>query len=121
MDKSIINKGGRPPKKSKRQEQLAVMCTLLERKIIKQRAQEVDLTVSEFLREAGMEGKIIKKTFPKEILEFTGKLNHLAANINQIAKKRNRDDELNALERAKLKSLAEDIKNLTIEIKNYLK
>ncbi len=34
---------------------------------------------------------------------MTGTFNHIAANLNQIAKKRNSGEELNALERASLK------------------
>lgn len=60
-------------------------------------------------------------TLPKEILQFTGTLNHLAANLNQIAKKRNQLDELNALERAQLQQLSTMVKQLAMDIKNHLK
>ena len=58
---------------------------------------------------------------PKEILQFSGTLNHMAANLNQIAKKRNQLDELNALERAQLNQLSLSVKQLTKDIKNHLK
>jgi hypothetical protein len=53
----------------------------------------------------GLTGKIDRreKALPKEVLELTGTLNHMAANLNQIAKKRNGVEELNALDRATLK------------------
>jgi hypothetical protein len=115
------NKGGRPRKKVKRQEHLAVMCNLFERKEIAHKAHLSGLTISEYLREVGINGKVIVKTFPKELLEFTGLLNHLAANINQLAKKRNQEDDLSAIERAELKVLADEIKTLAENIKSYSK
>lgn len=72
--------------------------------MIKAKAQKIPLTVSGYLRELGLSGKIDmrKKAFPKEVLQGIASLNHIAANLNQIAKKRNGFDELNALERAAL-------------------
>ena len=70
----------------------------------------------------GLNGKIDmqKKVLPKEVLLFTANLNHLAANMNQVAKKRNQNDELNALERAELQHLSGTLKQLASEIKTYL-
>jgi hypothetical protein len=117
------NKGGRPKKAVKREEQLAVMCNKLERIVIAHNARLVNQTISEFLRNVGLNRKIDvrKKTLPKEILLLTATLNHLAANLNQFAKKRIQNDELNALERAELQHLSCSIKQLAIDIKLYLK
>jgi len=117
------NKGGRPTKEIKRNKFLGVKCTSLEKFLIKTNAKYSGLTVSEYLRELGMNGKIDmpKIIVPKEILQVTGTLNHMAANLNQIAKKRNQLDELNALERAQLNQLSISVKQLTKDIKNHLK
>jgi hypothetical protein len=74
------------------------------------------------LRQNGLKRKIdsIKKVIPGDVMQFTGTLNHLAANLNQIAKKRNGFDELNAMERALLELQSRELKNLVITIKNYL-
>jgi hypothetical protein len=119
---SIKYKGGRPKKAIKKDQLLAMKCTLPERKIIEATAKETRLTVSEYLRQNGLNGKIdsIKKVIPGEVLQFNGTLNHLAANLNQIAKKRNGFDELNAMERALLELQSRELKNLVITIKNYL-
>lgn len=53
-------------------------------------------------------------------LQFTATLNHLAANMNQVAKKRNQEETFNAIERAELNDLSNDIKNLAQQIKSYL-
>ena len=117
------NKGGRPTKEIKRDKLMGVKCSSIEKFLIKTRAQKSGLTVSEYLRNLGLGSKIDmrKIPFPKEILQFTGTLNHLAANLNQIAKKRNQLDELNAFERAQLNQLSQAVKQLAADIKNHLK
>lgn len=118
-----MNKGGRPKKENKRSQQLAVMCTIVERKIIEDKAKLSNISISQFLRELALQGQLDRKikVLPKEILLFTATLNHIAANINQVAKKRNQHDELNAIERAELMVMSNDIKKLSEEIKNFLK
>ncbi|MEC5143183.1 mobilization protein [Chitinophaga sp. 212800010-3] len=114
-------KGGRPKKTVKKDQILAVKCSLYERRIIEARAKSANLSVSEYLREIAMTGKIDRqeKALPKEVLELTGTLNHAAANLNQIAKKRNSMEELSPLERANLKVQSRELKTLTSKIKNY--
>jgi hypothetical protein len=122
-DETKKNRGGRPKKVVKRDQLLAIKCTLFERKTIEAKAKNANLTVSEYLREIGLTTKIDyrNKALPKEILSFTGVLNHMAANLNQIAKKRNSNDELNPLERAELKIQSGQVKDLAAQIKNFLK
>ena len=119
----IQNKGGRPKKDVKRDRLLSVKCSVIEQKIISENAKTANLSVSEYLRKMGLTGKIDRreKAIPKEILLLTGTLNHLAANLNQIARKRNGIEELNALERAGLEVQSRDLKKLAIEIRSYLK
>ena len=117
------NKGGRPPKSVKRNRVVAFKCTVLEQIRISARAKKLALTVSEYLRELGLHSQIviIEKVLPKEVLFFLGTLNHTAANLNQIAKKRNSVvDELNAAERASLEILSREVKQLVLSIKMYL-
>jgi len=118
------SKGGRPRKVVKRDQLLGVKCTLLERKAIEHKAKENILSVSEYLRELGLNSVTItrkQKSLPKEVLLFTATLNHLAANINQIAYRRNRGDSITAFERLELLQLAIEIKGLFASIKSYLK
>lgn len=98
-------------------------CTSFERKIIQANAKLTNRSVSEYLREMGLSGKIDRRerTLPKEVLQLAGTINHLAANFNQIAKKRNGIDELNAIERAELQMQSGQLKQLAQDIKNFLK
>lgn len=116
------NKGGRPKKAIKRDQLMAIKCTLYERKVIEARAKSANLSVSEYLREIGLTGKIDRrnKALPKEVLGFTAMLSHMAANLNQIAKKRNGIDELSPLERAELKVQSGQVKEVAAQIKSYL-
>ena len=89
--KQTNSKGGRPKKAVKRSYALTVKCNIIERKVIERKAKDAGLTVSEYLRDLGLTGKIDrqKKLVPPEILEYKGTLNHLAANINQVTRKIN--------------------------------
>ena len=115
------NKGGRPQKAVKKNQLLAVKCSLYERRVIEVNAKSANLSVSEYLREISMTGKIDRResALPKEVLELTGMLNHMAANLNQIARKRNGMEELSPLERANLKVQSGELKTLASKIKNY--
>jgi hypothetical protein len=118
---STRNKGGRPKKAVKKDQLLAVKCSLFERRAIEARAKSANLSVSEYLREIALTGKIDRreKALPKEVLALTGTLNHVAANLNQIAKKRNSNEELNALERAELKVQFGELKGIAKQIKIF--
>jgi hypothetical protein len=116
------NKGGRPKKAIKKDQLLGVKCSLVERKVIEYKARENNFSVSEYLRKLGLSGKVDMKmkTLSKDILQFKGTLNHLAANLNQVAKKRNMNDELNPLERASLEHQSKEIKQLVNDIQKFL-
>lgn len=116
-------KGGRPKKSIKKDQLLPVKCDKEEMKKIEDRARMVGFSVSKFMRKIAVNGQIDRREiiFPREVLQLIGKLNHAAAYLNQIAKKRNGIDELNALERATLQIQSRDLKKLAEDIKNYLK
>ncbi|UTA67292.1 plasmid mobilization protein [Emticicia sp. 21SJ11W-3] len=116
------NKGGRPKKAIKRDQLMAIKCTQYERKVIEAKAKSANLSVSEYLREIGLTGKIDKrnKALPKEVLSLTAALNHMSANLNQIAKKRNGIEELSPLERAELKVQSGQLNEIAVQIKSYL-
>ncbi|MDQ2719655.1 MAG: mobilization protein [Bacteroidota bacterium] len=123
MEILIKNKGGRPIKVLSRTFRLRVACNKDELSIIKEKAQQTQISVSEFLRTAATGIHIDTRKFkalPKEVLQMTARLNHLAANINSLAYKNNRAENFNAIERAELKYLAEQVQQLTNDIKNYL-
>lgn len=117
----IINKGGRPKKAVKKDQLLGVKCSLIERKAIEANARSVNLTISEYLRKMALTGKIERSeiALPKAVLFLLGTLNHVAANVNQIAYKRNRGDVLNALERAKWAQVEQDLRELIKKLRSH--
>ena len=91
--------------------------------MLQEEAKTLGLTLSEYLRGSGLKGQAVRKikALPQEVLQLTGTLNHLAANLNQIAKKRNGIEQLDVLERASLEVQFRDLKRLVEGIKNYVK
>jgi hypothetical protein len=115
-----VNKGGRPKVSLKRSNHLTVMCTIMEKKIIQMNARKAGTNISVFLRTLGLNERVKVKTLPKEVLQLTGTLNHVAANLNQIARKRNGVDELDAMERALLNQEVRSLQGLVKAVKTYL-
>lgn len=116
------SKGGRPKKVVRQNYFIGIKCTLIEKTYLKQKAKMAGLSLSEFVRDTALKGQAVRqiKTIPKEILAFTATLNHLAANINQLAKKCNQNYFLDEAETASVQQLPEAIKQLAISIKNHL-
>ena len=115
-------KGGRPKKAVRKDHVLTLKCSLNEKCIIEAKAKRCGLTISQYLRAAAINGKIDMsiKLLPPEVLQLTGTLNHLAANLNQIAKKRNSSEQLDAIERGTLELQSKELKTIAANIKNYL-
>ena len=116
------NKGGRPKKPAPRTRRLNVACTDQEQNIIAAKANAVGLTVSEYLRSSGLNSHIDirKKKLPSEVLEFTGRINNIASNINQLAKLNNSGQNFTSHERETMRNLAQILYELTEKIKVYL-
>jgi hypothetical protein len=123
MEEDKRNKGGRPRKKIKKECYITIKCTLYDKKVIEAKARSVNMNTSEYLRELGIKGKVDlrNKAVSKEVLSMSGTLNHLAANFNQIAKKRNGVEELDPTERARLTVQSIEVKQLAKLIKEKLK
>lgn len=120
---SRVSKGGRPKKKEHRDQKVSVMFSRIEVITVRFFAKEIGLTVSEYLRGLGLKRQVDRKAkaLPREALQLAGALNHMAANLNQVAYKRNRGDELNAIERAELMVLSGEIKEVARTLKAALK
>lgn len=101
-EKENKNKGGRPKKTIRKNTTITVKCSSLDKLMIRINAKTAKMTISEFLRELGLNRKIDSriKELPKEVLEMRNRLNQMAANLNQVAKKKNMGEPFNALERA---------------------
>ncbi len=115
------HKGGRPRQAIKREHLFGVRCNDAEKKIIQEKASAASLTVSEYLREMGLNGKIVstKKLVPQEVLRLIGALNQNGALLNQLAKKRNSNDELDAVDRARLYALGNEYKTIAQIVRNH--
>ena len=121
QDKKRKDKGGRPRVENKKDKVLPVRCSAADIKEIREKAEAANITVSVYMREMALKGEITThiKVLPKEVLQLTGTLNHLAANLNQIAKKRNGIEELTMEERKQLSQQSIEVKQLALLIKSY--
>ena len=119
--KSWDRKGGRPKKNVKRDEQLAVMCTLLERKRIEYKSSHAGISMSEYLRACGLKGQvaITAKTLPREVLKIIATLNHACAKMNQIAKRCNRGETFNPMEISEIFQAIHELLALVKQVKKY--
>jgi hypothetical protein len=122
QEKATKNKGGRPRKAIKKDKIIPVKRSSYEKRVIVAKAKSAQVYTSEYIREIALTGKIDRreKALPPEVLQLTAMLNHIAANLNQIAKKRNGIEELNALERGNLKIQSAELKQLAVTIKSHL-
>lgn len=122
-EKTTRKKGGRPRKAVRKEHVLALKCSLFEKKAIAIKAKSTNLSVSGYLRQMALSGKVDMRVrvLPKEVLIFTARLNHIAANLNQIARKRNGGDELEEPDRANLQAQSRELKELTDLIKSSLR
>lgn len=122
-EKTTRKKGGRPRKAARKEHVLALKCSLFEKKAIAIKAKSTNLSVSGYLRQMALSGKVDMRVrvLPKEVLIFTARLNHIAANLNQIARKRNGGDELEEPDRANLQAQSRELKELTDLIKSSLR
>lgn len=114
----VKNKGGRPKVKVKRNKQITVVCNLFEFKVIALKAETANVSKSEYLRELGMNSEVVFKvnTMPKEILMLTAELNQSNSLLNQIARKRNKNETLTLDDRLDIKRLIIGIQNVISQI-----
>lgn len=121
VNKYSKSKGGRPPKEIKRNKTITVHCSSFEQRLLKEKSKNAGISVSEYLRSAGVSGNIDRRKteFPKDALWLKGTLNHMAANLNQIAKKRNSGEDLGVFMREQLQDFCDQFHALTIIIRNY--
>jgi predicted DNA binding CopG/RHH family protein len=80
---------GRPPKeKEKLSCSINLKLTAEDFKIIRDKAQELGMKATQYVREMVLKGKV-KSRFTLEELDLMRKLSGMANNLNQIAKKAN--------------------------------
>jgi hypothetical protein len=118
------NKGGRPLKALRKSQVISLKCSAFDKAIIKAKAKKANLSASEYLLEISRNGTIVvtEKQLPGEVLKQLGAVHHMAANLNQLAKKSNSvTDELSAAERFELQVLSGELKLMVQLIKNYLR
>ncbi|MCF0064417.1 MobC family plasmid mobilization relaxosome protein [Dyadobacter chenwenxiniae] len=76
-------KGGRPPKKVKRQNQLMVRLSEIERFLIEEKARYAGMKPSAWLRQSAKKAKVLARLRPDD-LKHLRTLTGMANNLNQL-------------------------------------
>lgn len=86
----VKKRGGRPPSDTKRDQQITVCLTKLEKLALKRRAQKAGLNLSDYGRQMVLTGKAQVRLSPEENATLN-QVAKLGNNLNQIAHKANAD------------------------------
>ena len=86
----LKSKGGRPPKKVKRESHLMVRLTENERFLVEEKSKEAGMRPSEWFRQAAKKAKVIARLKPEDG-EFLRMLAGLANNLNQLTRLAHKD------------------------------
>lgn len=94
------HKGGRPLKKVKRSNDIRVRLTSAEHFLIKQKAKEAGMRLSEWFRQAAKRAKVISRLSPED-LRILRMLAGMANNLNQITHLAHREGLLSVQKRCR--------------------
>lgn len=86
----VKKKGGRPPSETKRDQQMTVCLTKLEKLAIQKRAQKAGLNLSDYGRQMVLTGQAQVRLSPEENATLN-QVAKLGNNLNQLAHKANAD------------------------------
>ncbi|AUD07065.1 plasmid mobilization protein [Spirosoma pollinicola] len=86
----LKKKGGRPPSTQKRDQQMTVLLTKLEKLAIQKRAEKAGLNLSDYGRQIILTGKAQARLSPEENATLN-QVARLGSNLNQIAHKAHAD------------------------------
>ncbi|RZK45111.1 MAG: MobC family plasmid mobilization relaxosome protein [Hymenobacter sp.] len=86
----LKKKGGRPPSAQKRDQQMTVLLTKLEKLAIQKRAEKAGLNLSDYGRQMVLTGKAQVRLSPEENATLN-QVARLGNNLNQIAHKAHAD------------------------------
>ena len=114
-EKPHKSKGGRPPKKVKRNAQLMVRLSETERFLIESKAKDAGLRPSTWLRQAAKKARVIARLSAEEA-GFVRMLAGLANNLNQLLRFTNMQGLL--YETRKAEQLLSDIDHLLKRLAN---
>lgn len=116
LEKPNKRKGGRPVKRIKRCNDIRVRVTNTELLLIKHKAKEARMTVSEWFRQAAKRAKVVARLSPED-LSYLRMLAGMANNLNQITHLAHKEGLLSVLKRCRdiLFQIDETLKKLNAD------
>ena len=116
LEKSNKHKGGRPVKRIKRCNDIRVRLTNTELLLIKHKAKEARMSVSEWFRQAAKRAKVMARLSPED-LGYLRMLAGMANNLNQTTHLAHKEGLLSVLKRCRdvLIEIDETLKKLNTD------
>ena len=116
LEKSNKHKGGRPVKRIKRCNDIRVRLTNTELLLIKHKAKEARMSVSEWFRQAAKRAKVMARLSPED-LGYLRMLAGMANNLNQTTHLAHKEGLLSVLKRCRdvLFEIDETLKKLNTD------
>lgn len=111
---------GRPEKPDKKDRILALKCSSADELIIRSNASLYNLPVSVYIRDIAVKHRVQLKKLPQEVLVFQTRINQTCSLLNQLARKKNKNEQLSAIDRAQLSDLVDELFSVVKLIKSYL-
>lgn len=111
---------GRPEKSDKKDRILALKCSSADEMIIRKNAALYKLPVSVYIRDIAVQHRVQVKTLPQEVLVFQTRINQTCSLLNQLARKKNKNEQLSAIDRAQLSDLVDELLSIVKTIKPYI-
>lgn len=123
LNTPFVNKGDLlPTGANKRTRILRVVCNEREKELLFAKAKAAGLSLSAFLRGAAMDCKVvIQNQLPPEVLLLTARIAGCASSLNQLAKYNNQHIQFTPDEIISLFTMIEELRQVSNEIKNYLR
>jgi hypothetical protein len=116
LEKPKKYKGGRPVKRIKRSNDIRVRLTNTELLLIKHKAKEARMTVSEWFRQAAKQAKVVARLSPEDLV-YLRMLTGMANNLNQVTHLAHKEGLLSVLKRCRdiLFEIDETLKKLNAD------
>ena len=115
-----ISKSNRPKKLVLKNRILSLKCSNNEEEEIRRKAALYQLPISVFLRECALKNKVQIRTLPSQVVLLQTRINQICSLVNQLARKKNRNEQLTVIERSELSSIVEELHEMVITIRKYI-
>jgi hypothetical protein len=114
------NRKGRLDKIIKMDTILNLKCSADQAIEIRRKSALYNLPLSVYLRQCALLHKPNIRTLPNDVIVLQTRIHQACSLLNQLARKKNKNEQLTAIERAELSSIRDELHEIVSIIKNYI-